>query len=99
MKITEVWMRNASEVEAVQITEENLYLVAEWCGGRVLRIGGGHKFIRVGVVRDNEYREAKVRPGDWLVTIADELWHFKDEDFKADFIKKTEKSLDLGKDD
>ena len=50
----EVWMRKPFFVEAIQVTEENIEAIAEWCNGRLTPIkkegdGNNVRFIKVNV--------------------------------------------------
>lgn len=47
MILTETFERHTFRVQAVRVTSKNLDEIAEWCGGRVVRDGGGKLNIQV----------------------------------------------------
>ena len=76
----EHYTRKPFPVEAVQVTEENLNEVAEWCGGdihastKTLRNDAGEEtskiklpFIKVDVHRPLNDRQTKAFVGDWVL--------------------------------
>lgn len=59
-------------VSAVQVTAENLTVVAEWCGGAILIKPATPKFpetkyIKVPVKRPLTHRQTLAYPGDWVL--------------------------------
>jgi hypothetical protein len=66
------FVRKPFYVEAIQVTGDNLFEVAEWCGGRVLETPSkeGEKkslFIKVNVVKPLNDRQTKAFAGDWVL--------------------------------
>lgn len=62
-------VRKPFEVEAVEVTEENLTDVAKWCSGDVVAEGNERQrlFIKVRVARALNERQTKAYPGDWVL--------------------------------
>lgn len=90
---TSTWYRNPFEVEAVQVTEENMQEVAEWCGGRLNR---GQKpdvenwFIKVRVFRAMHERQTMAFVGDWVLYAGTGYKVYTDEAFHKCFSQKEE---------
>lgn len=61
--------RRTFEVEAVRVTEHNMYEIAEWCGGGVsLTEGDDPKpYIKVNTSRPVNIRQTQAFPGDWVL--------------------------------
>lgn len=93
MSSIEQWNRNSFGVSAVQITEDNLREVAEWCSGRVLAdLGSETPYIAL-VVGSNESRwvEANAYIGDWIIIDEDgRQAHYNDENFRKEYKKRSE---------
>lgn len=65
---TQTYNRKPLTVEAVQVTDENLYDVAKWCGGEVRsHATPGKKFILVDVLHPLNSKQTKASPGDWVL--------------------------------
>lgn len=67
---TTTYVRKPFEVEAVQVTEENIEAVAQWCDGKVLAEGDDENpkaFIKVRVARALNERQTKAYLGDWVL--------------------------------
>lgn len=65
---TRTFMRKSFEVEAVQVTEENMNDVAQWCQGRVVNATNDEgKHVKVRVMRVMEERQTKAFVGDWVL--------------------------------
>lgn len=67
MSDIEMFSSKVYEIEAVQITEENLEAVAAWCGGEIQVSTSGKtpkKFIKVEVSRPG--RLSRGFPGNWV---------------------------------
>lgn len=61
------YRRKPFEVLAVQVTEENMYEVSEWCGGEILKAGSGASYIKVPVIRPSMIRQTRAFAGDWIL--------------------------------
>lgn len=67
---TETYTRKPIHVEAVQVTEENLYEVAAWCDGEVIinqTSRTGERYIKVKVNNPLNVRQTKAFVGDWVL--------------------------------
>lgn len=62
---TDKYVRKPFEVEAVEVTEENIEDVAEWCQGTLM--SDNRPFIKVRVARALNERQTKAYPGDWVL--------------------------------
>lgn len=76
-------------VEAVQITEENLYDIAKWCDGDV-RSYKGKKFVQVDVLHPLSPEHSKARVGDWVLKSEQGYKIFNDQAFKKGWEPVTE---------
>lgn len=65
---TNTYQRKPLTVEAVQVTEENLYEVAKWCEGDVRTHGATNKkFIQVDVLHPLNPKQTKAMIGEWVL--------------------------------
>lgn len=65
---TKKYARMPFEVDAVQLTEENMDEVATWCGGTVIEAkDDDKKHIKVEVVRAMNDKQTKAYIGDWVL--------------------------------
>lgn len=62
---TTKYVRKPFEVDAVQVTEENLEAVKDWCQGALEE--DNRPYIRVRVARPLNERQTKAYPGDWVL--------------------------------
>lgn len=62
---TTTYIRKPFEVEAVQVTEDNIGAVKEWCQGAL--DADPRPFIKVKVARALNERQTKAYPGDWVL--------------------------------
>jgi hypothetical protein len=60
------YVRKPFEVEAVQVSAENIEEVAEWCAGS-METEGDDKYIKVRVARVLNDRQTKAFIGDWVL--------------------------------
>lgn len=75
----ERYERKPFVVEAVQVTEDNMQEIKEWCEGVVVMAsphGDSEDFVRVPVARPMTDRQTKAFVGDWVL-------HVKDKGFKV----------------
>jgi hypothetical protein len=63
---TQKYARKRFEVDAVQITDDNMSAIADWCLGEIAE-ERGNKFIRVKVLRVINDRQTKGFVGDWVL--------------------------------
>jgi len=65
---TRTFIRKSFEVEAVQVTAENMMEVSKWCQGRVVNANGDEeRHIKVRVLRVLDERQTKAFVGDWVL--------------------------------
>lgn len=68
---TEQYIRKPFEVDAVQVTEENIEEVAKWCMGDIRhKTGPGRgvlNYIKVRVHRPLNARQTEAYVGDWVL--------------------------------
>ena len=67
------YVRKTFSVDAVQVTAENMELVAEWCKGTIQeetnpQTNEVQKFIKVDVVKPLHDRQTKAYVGDWVLS-------------------------------
>jgi hypothetical protein len=67
----ENYVRKPFAVKAVEVTPQNIYEVAQWCGGEVQKIrkgsAGVQKFIKIDVKRALNERQTEAHYGDWVL--------------------------------
>lgn len=61
------YVRRPFEVTAVQVTDNNLAEVADWCEGEVRETAEGTKFVKVKVYRPMNSRQTRAFIGDWVL--------------------------------
>ena len=82
------YIRKPLVVEAVQLTEKNLYEVAQWCEGDV-KVVDGERVIEVKVLHPNNKMQAIARPGSWILRSNQGFKIFNDKAFTRGFDKAT----------
>lgn len=65
------YVRKSFEIQAVQLTDENLEAVAAWCEGKIRKTKGSStreptSFIKVSVYRPMNDRQTMGFAGDWV---------------------------------
>lgn len=63
----ESYRRKPFEVLAVQVTEDNMADVSEWCEGEIHQTAKGVSFIKVNVSRPTMVRQTRAFVGDWIL--------------------------------
>lgn len=89
----ESWTRNTFDVQAIQVTDENLRQVAEWCKGEVLRTMSHNTrtYILVdNVVRRGRLTQVKVFAGDWLLFANGQYKHYRNRSFELVYHRKVD---------
>jgi len=82
----EVWVRKPFFVEAVPVTDENMEIVAAWCGGRInVTKGDDKRYIKVEVKNPMSRRQTTAFAGDWVLKSGLSYKVYKDESFKKVF--------------
>lgn len=84
MITTQKYARKRFEVDAVQITDDNMSVVADWCLG-VISEERGSKFIRVSVARVLNDRQTKGFVGDWVLHAGGGFKVYTTKAFQASF--------------
>lgn len=65
---TTMYERKPLVVEAVRVTAENLYEVAQWCGGEIHKaLPSDQKFIEVAVLHPLHKKQTRANVGDWVL--------------------------------
>jgi len=81
------YLRKTFEVQAVQVTDGNIYDVAKWCSGGIMSEDGS-PFIKVRVERVLNERQTRAFPGDWVVFAGRGYKVYTDRAFRASFDPK-----------
>lgn len=79
------YVRKPFEVEAVQVTEENIDEVREWCQGTTME--DSRPYIKVRVARALNERQTKAYPGDWVLYAGTGFKVYTDKAFHRTFEK------------
>lgn len=87
------YVRKPFAVDALEVTEENISTVAEWCGGEV-RQNGERQFIKVPVRRPLNDRQTRASVGDWVLSSGDGFKVYSKSAFYGSFEKPTGAVLD-----
>jgi hypothetical protein len=89
--LIEIWNRNSFDVEAVQVTEENISKVAKWCGcgvwGAISEGDSFSPYLVIGEMYSGFHRETKVFVGDWIVSVEGEFRRYTDDTFRLNYSK------------
>lgn len=65
--LTSKYVRRPFEVRGVQVTEENMPQVAEWCNGTIETTPDGVKFVKVNVKNPIDERQTLAFVGRWVL--------------------------------
>lgn len=79
------YVRKPFTVDALQVTEENISEVAEWCQGTLEEASNKDKYIRVRVHRPLHDRQTKAFVGDWVLYTASGYKVYTPKAFEATF--------------
>lgn len=86
---TETYTRKPFNVEAVQVTDENITEVAEWCHGEIRSHAGGDglekTYIKVDVHQATNRRQTQAFAGDWVLTTGSTLKVYTNRTFLKNF--------------
>lgn len=90
---THDYVRKSFPVEAIQVTEENMKDVAEWCNGSVMRASvqkdgeasRPRNFIRMNINGARNSRQTTAFAGDWILKSAESFKIYTDKAFKGTF--------------
>lgn len=81
------YARKPFEIDAVQVTADNMYDVAKWVGGEVRTDGDKAKFIKVRVHMPKNDRQTKAYAGDWVLYAGTGFKVYTEKAFKNSFDK------------
>lgn len=90
--------RHVFYVDAIQVTEENMPAVAEWCGGRIQATdpkNGLRRYIKVDVPRAHHENQTKAFVGDWVLSNGMGFKVYKDGPLFKDFHRVDEEPCGL----
>lgn len=82
------YIRKPFEVEAVQVTEENLEAVRDWCNGALYLENEDRPYIKVWVARALNERQTKAYPEDWVLYAGTGFKVYTDRAFRRTFFPK-----------
>lgn len=82
------YVRRPFEVQAVQVTEENLQTVADWCEGELRETADGKQFIKVKVYRPVSSRQSRAFVGDWVLYSGKAYKVYNTKAFEQSFVPK-----------
>lgn len=87
---TERYVRKPFEIDAVQVTRENIHDVAKWCDGdlhlvRPVDDDTAADFIKVNVNRPLNERQTKAFVGDWVLRMGTSFKVYTDHAFTKSF--------------
>lgn len=64
--ITKKFVRSPLEIDAVQVTEENMEEVAKWCDGVIKTASDGKTYIKVKTARPLHEAHTRAYPNHWV---------------------------------
>ena len=83
---SQIYQRKIFLVEAVQVTEDDMSLTAQWCGGEVVQTPyTDKKHISVPVKRPLNRRQTTAFVGDWVLKANKGFKVYTDKAFKENF--------------
>lgn len=87
---TTIYIRKPFEVEAVEVTEENLEAVESWCTGEIKTDERERRFVKVRVNRPLNERQTRAYPGDWVLYAGTGFKVYTPKAFKKTFVRPSE---------
>lgn len=87
-----IYVRKPFEVEAVEVTEDNIEEVTKWCQGTLREEGRRH--IKVRVARALNERQTKAYPGDWVLYAGTGFKVYTPKAFEKTFVRKDSVAVD-----
>lgn len=88
------YSRKPFVVEAIQVTQENVFEVAEWCGGEVKKSPpksapagqtGEDLYVKVKVIKAQNDRQSQAFVGDWVLRSGNNFKVYTNKAFLATF--------------
>jgi hypothetical protein len=87
---TSKFTRKPFEVDAVQVTAQNIDEVAKWCQGEVSTDTDGNKYVKVRVLRVLNERQTQAFIGDWVLYAGTGYKVYTAKAFSKSFVEKTD---------
>lgn len=96
------FMRRTFDVDAVQVTDENFDLVAEWCGGKIVTVKEtavalpdmgvpeDQKHISIEVARPLNRRQTEAYVGDWVLYANKGFKVYTNRPFVKNFVERND---------
>lgn len=88
---TQLFVRRPLEVEAIQVSKENIYDVAKWCHGRVRRDRNDVKYVKVRVLNSHADMLDEADIGCWILKSERGFKVYTDQAFENSFIPVDDK--------
>lgn len=82
---TNTYVRKPFKVEGIQVTDENMHEVAEWCKGTLERDNQEKPYIAVPVLKPVSERQKTAFVGDWVLKFNNGFKVFNDKAFHGSF--------------
>lgn len=84
------YIRKPMQVEALQVTDDNMEFAATWSGGTIKTTKGTEerppqRYVKIEMKRAISERHTRAFPGDWLLKSEVAVKVFTDPAFKASF--------------
>lgn len=101
---TAKYVRKPFAVDAVEVTEDNLEAVAQWCGGEVRTsdgrqtkngVTGQQQYIKVTVKRPLNDRQTRAYPGDWVLSAGTGFKVYTEKAFSGSFEEQTNRMFEV----
>ena len=89
---TSTYIRKPFSVEAVQVTDENMEVLAQHYGGEIQTFKD-RNFIRVRVIRPYIDRQTRAYSGDWLLVSDTEIKVYTEKAFAKAFVPEIESDI------
>lgn len=64
---TQRYQRKPIYVDGIEVTEDNMAELANWCKGKIRKTRGGTRYIFVDVLNPKEPKQSKAFAGDMLL--------------------------------
>lgn len=94
---TQKFARKPFYVDAIQVTEENMQQVAQWCDGTIQGTDAGENFIKVKVNRPLNERQTQAFVNDWILFMSGggfKIYTPKAFNHSFELVKVTQKGTD-----
>lgn len=93
---TTKFTRRPFDVDAVQVTADNIDEVAKWCQGDVNTDTEGNQYVKVRVLRVLNERQTQAYVTDWVLYAGTGYKVYTDKAFKKSFDEKAEELRTVG---